>query len=55
MPVDVTTRITDGEPAGLTAVAAPVMAAAMRRANTKDLALLKHVLEDVRPPAGGAA
>lgn len=35
----------DGEPAGLTAFAAPVMAGAMRRANDKDLALLKHLLE----------
>jgi hypothetical protein len=34
-----------GEPAGFSAVAAPFMAAAMRRANRKDLAALKAVLE----------
>jgi uncharacterized membrane protein len=34
-----------GEPAGFAAVTAPVMAAAMRRANRKDLARLKSVLE----------
>lgn len=34
-----------GEPAGFAAVATPVMAAAMRRANTKDLARIKHLLE----------
>ncbi|MFD7159286.1 SRPBCC family protein [Kribbella sp. NPDC059898] len=34
-----------GEPSGFAGVAAPLMAAAMRRANTKDLARLKHVLE----------
>ncbi|MFI2205278.1 SRPBCC family protein [Streptomyces sp. NPDC020192] len=34
-----------GEPAGFARVAAPVMAAAMRRANTKDLARLKQLLE----------
>jgi Polyketide cyclase / dehydrase and lipid transport len=34
-----------GEPGGLGRVAAPVMAAAMRRANTKDLRLLKTILE----------
>ncbi len=34
-----------GEPAGFASVAAPVMAAAMRRANRKDLARLKEILE----------
>jgi hypothetical protein len=34
-----------GEPSGLSKLAAPVMAAAMRRANGKDLARLKAVLE----------
>ena len=34
-----------GEPAGFSAVAAPFMAAAMRRANRKDLATLKALLE----------
>ena len=39
-----------GEPAGFAKVAAPVMAAAMRRANEKDLANLKAILERT-PPA----
>ena len=34
-----------GEPSGFSAVAAPLMATAMRRANTKDLARLKELLE----------
>lgn len=34
-----------GEPSGFTKIAAPAMAAAMRRANTKDLEQLKQVLE----------
>ncbi len=34
-----------GEPAGFSKVAAPMMASAMRRANGKDLALLKEILE----------
>lgn len=34
-----------GEPAGFSKIAAPFMAAAMRRANRKDLARLKSVLE----------
>ena len=34
-----------GEPAGFSKVAAPAMAAAMRRANTKDLAELRRILE----------
>lgn len=35
----------EGEPTGFGHLAAPVMAAAMRRANGKDLAALKHLLE----------
>jgi Polyketide cyclase / dehydrase and lipid transport len=34
-----------GEPAGFSKLAAPVMAGAMRRANQKDLARLKSILE----------
>jgi hypothetical protein len=34
-----------GEPAGFARVTAPVMAAAMRRANQKDLARLRRILE----------
>ena len=34
-----------GEPSGFTKVAAPALAAAMRRANRKDLARLKQLLE----------
>jgi uncharacterized protein YndB with AHSA1/START domain len=34
-----------GEPAGFAKVAAPVMSAAMRRANAKDLRRLKEILE----------
>jgi len=34
-----------GEPAGFAGIAAPVMAAAMRRANRKDLGALKAILE----------
>jgi uncharacterized protein YndB with AHSA1/START domain len=48
-PVDAgSTRMTlrnRGEPSGFGRVAAPVMAAAMRRANDKDLANLKRILE----------
>jgi hypothetical protein len=48
-PIDAThTRMTlrnRGEPSGFAKVAAPMMAAAMRRANTKDLARLKQLLE----------
>ena len=35
-----------GEPAGQTKLAAPAVAAAMRRANRKDLAQLKRILEN---------
>jgi hypothetical protein len=35
-----------GEPSGFGKMAAPVMAASMRRANQKDLARLKEILED---------
>ena len=34
-----------GEPSGFSKVAAPMMASAMRRANSKDLARLKEILE----------
>lgn len=34
-----------GEPSGFAAIATPVLAAAMRRANRKDLARLKSILE----------
>jgi uncharacterized protein YndB with AHSA1/START domain len=34
-----------GEPAGFSKIAAPVMVAAMRRANQKDLATIKRILE----------
>lgn len=35
-----------GEPAGFSRIGGPVMAAAIRRANTKDLATIKRILED---------
>jgi uncharacterized membrane protein len=38
-----------GEPSGFAAVGAPLMAAAMRRANRQDLARLKNLLERGRP------
>jgi uncharacterized protein YndB with AHSA1/START domain len=48
-PVDDThTRMTlrnRGEPSGFSRIAAPIMAAAIRRANQKDLANLKGILE----------
>jgi hypothetical protein len=40
-----------GEPAGFARVAAPVMTAAMRRANQKDLVNLKRILERTGTPA----
>ena len=40
-----------GEPSGFAAIAAPLMAAAMRRANIKDLVKLRQILETRR---GGA-
>ncbi|WP_206793862.1 SRPBCC family protein [Amycolatopsis sp. MtRt-6] len=46
------TRVTlrnRGEPKGFAAVSGPLLAAAMRRANTKDLATLKALLERNRP------
>ncbi len=46
--VGAATRMTlrnQGEPSGFAGVAAPIMAAAMRRANTKDLTRLKALLE----------
>ncbi len=41
-----------GEPSGFSRVAAPAMAAAMRRANEKDLARLKALLEANSAPRG---
>jgi hypothetical protein len=38
-----------GEPSGFSGMAAPLLAGAMRRANTKDLARLKSILEADRP------
>lgn len=49
---DARTRMTlrnRGEPSGFGKVAGPVMAAAMRRANVKDLANLKRILERPDP------
>jgi uncharacterized protein YndB with AHSA1/START domain len=40
-----------GEPTGFASIAAPMMAAAMRRANRADLAALKALLERSAPPA----
>jgi uncharacterized membrane protein len=51
---DAGTRMTlrnRGEPSGFAKVGAPVMAAAMRRANRKDLAELKRILERPAPAA----
>jgi uncharacterized protein YndB with AHSA1/START domain len=47
-PAEAGTRMTlrnRGRPSGFTAIAGPVMSAAMRRATTKDLARLKDLLE----------
>jgi uncharacterized protein YndB with AHSA1/START domain len=47
-PTEATTRMTlrnRGEPSGFAKLAAPLMASAMRRANRKDLARLKAVVE----------
>jgi hypothetical protein len=38
-----------GEPSGFGKISGPVMAAAMRRANRKDLATLKQILESTPP------
>jgi uncharacterized membrane protein len=43
-----------GEPAGFSKVVAPLMAPAMRRANTKDLARLRSILESGAPGGGTA-
>lgn len=50
------TRMTlrnQGEPSGFSRITAPLMAAAMRRATTNDLAKLKVHLETIRKPACG--
>ena len=38
-----------GEPSGFSRVAVPMMGAAMRRANRKDLERLKEILESAAP------
>ena len=40
-----------GEPSGFARVTAPMMAAAMRRANRRDLLRLKAILERAQPPS----
>jgi hypothetical protein len=42
-----------GEPAGFAKVAGPVIAAAIRRANEKDLARLKQIMESQPSPRDG--
>jgi uncharacterized membrane protein len=42
-----------GEPSGFSKLVAPIMAAAVRRANRKDLAQLKRLLEKRPPPGSG--
>jgi uncharacterized membrane protein len=42
-----------GEPSGFSRLAGPVMATAMRRANRKDLARLKGILEAAKPAPPG--
>ena len=47
-PAGAATRMTlrnQGEPSGFSKLARPMMSAAMRRANRKDLARLKEILE----------
>ncbi len=39
-----------GEPSGFAQITAPMMAAAIRRANRKDLRRLKRILEASAPP-----
>jgi Polyketide cyclase / dehydrase and lipid transport len=39
-----------GKPAGFGKIAAPLIAGAVRRANRKDLATLKRILEEGKPP-----
>lgn len=41
-----------GEPAGLSSLAGPLMASAVRRANRKDLARLKAILENAKSAQG---
>ena len=43
-----------GAPSGFSRVAAPAVSQAMRRAMTKDLARLKHLLESPEGPGGAA-
>ncbi len=41
------TLLNRGAPAGFSRLVAPMLASAMRRANRKDLARLKNILEDL--------